>query len=395
MITGAHEVAAEAGANLVTRPLRQALAALTVVLGVGVLVATVSLTQSTRHQVLDRLDLLAATTVAIQGPLVDLSESATTLPWDSSDRVRNLTGVTSATLVSELASVHIVAAIPHRDAGLEARVWAGGPRLLESLGGTMLSGRMFDVGHDLRGQAVAVVGSALARRLNLDLTGSPQLIYLDEDPVLLIGILDHSERLSALTSGIIVPTGYARANLDLKKPERLVIDVAVGAADNVARVAPYALDPIHGADFVALRASDDAILRDEVASDFIGLGAAVASVAVTLSIGGIASASFFSVRERRSEIGLRRALGARRWHIATQFMAEASVVGAMGGLVGGAVGSALAVLLSINRGWTPVLDPRLVVVAAIAGWLAGVVGGFAPAAMAARISPIEALIDEA
>ena len=132
-------------------------------------------------------------------------------------------------------------------------------------------------------------------------------------------------------------------------------------------------------------------VRQGVESDLNALFLLLGAVALLVGGLGIANVTLLSVLERISEIGLRRALGAARRHIAVQFLVESVIVGFLGGLLGTAVGVILTVGVSWVRDWTPILDNRLAFGSPLLGAFIGLVAGTYPAWKASAIQPITAL----
>jgi putative ABC transport system permease protein len=128
-----------------------------------------------------------------------------------------------------------------------------------------------------------------------------------------------------------------------------------------------------------------------VGSDVSALFLAFAILAGVVGGLGIANVTLLSVMERTGEIGLRRALGARKRQIAGQFLTESGITGLIGGLVGAAGGILAVLVVSVIRSWTPVLDGTLALLAPLLGALIGLFAGAYPALKAAGIEPITAL----
>lgn len=139
------------------------------------------------------------------------------------------------------------------------------------------------------------------------------------------------------------------------------------------------------------RPSDALVARAKAESAlnslFLGLGA------ISLFVGtvGVANTMIVSVLERRSEIGLRRALGATRGHIRTQFFNEATLLSLIGGFVGIVAGAFATVIYATTKGWLVVIPSVAWAGGLGAALTIGVVAGLLPALRAARMSPTEAL----
>jgi putative ABC transport system permease protein len=114
---------------------------------------------------------------------------------------------------------------------------------------------------------------------------------------------------------------------------------------------------------------------------------------VALLVGGvgIANVMVISVLERRSEIGLRRALGATRRHVSVQFLSEALLLSGLGGLCGVALGAAITAAYDVARGWNVAVPVTGLVGGIVAALAIGAVAGLYPATRAARLAPTDAL----
>jgi putative ABC transport system permease protein len=131
--------------------------------------------------------------------------------------------------------------------------------------------------------------------------------------------------------------------------------------------------------------------RADASAAFQSLFLALGAVALFVGGIGIANVMIISVLERRNEIGLRRALGARRAHIAVQFVAEAAALAVSGGTAGAVLGALATTGYAAARHWTAVVPVPVLLAAVALALIVGVLAGLYPALRAARLAPAESL----
>ncbi|ADB36023.1 protein of unknown function DUF214 [Kribbella flavida DSM 17836] len=388
----------EALAGVAARPTRLVLTTLGTVLGIAALVATVGLGQTAAGQITQRFDLAAATRVVVQPDDKAEGEAATQLPWDAPARISRLNGVEGAGTYSRLEigddlvrSVAGLGGLGGQKSGYALPVLAGSAGLFDAVRSQLRTGRFFDAGHDSRGDRVVVLGKHAAEKLGINRVDAQPAVFIGDQAYTVIGILDAVSGRADLLDGVIMPNGAARTAYELESPDAVEIRTQVGAAQLIAGQAPVAIDPNNPS---ALKVDAPPLqggVRKGVESDLNALFLLLGAVALLVGGLGIANVTLLSVLERISEIGLRRALGAARRHVAGQFLVESVIVGFLGGLLGTAVGVLLTIGVSWSRDWTPILDTQLAIGSPLLGALIGLLAGTYPAWKASAIEPITAL----
>jgi putative ABC transport system permease protein len=137
--------------------------------------------------------------------------------------------------------------------------------------------------------------------------------------------------------------------------------------------------------------SNALVAQADAESALNGLFLSLGAVALLVRAVGVANIMIISVLERRSEIGLRRALGATRAHTRTQFLSEAILLGLLGGIVGDALGATATAIYAHTKHWASVIPTEAWVGGIAASLIIGAAAGLIPALRAARLSPTQAL----
>jgi ABC-type antimicrobial peptide transport system permease subunit len=388
----------EALSGLFARPGRMILTVLGVVIGLTALVATLGLTRTAGNRIISQFDRLAATELFISarpGRMTGIVDSKA-IPWDAPTRLRRLNGVAAAGTMSEVdVGNALVSSSPVKNplsqSALKLAVYAASPELFRAVKAALETGRLPDAGHSNRADRVAVLGSDAASRLGI--SGLKQLpaVSIGDHLYLVTGILRDVARKPELLGSVIIPEGTAQKFFGLAGPGTVVVETKIGAAYLIADQAPSALRPDDPRVLKVEVPQEPKRVRDEVQTDLDLMFLLLGGLSLFVGALGIANVTLVGVMERTGEIGLRRAIGATRGHVAAQFLLESALMGIIGGVIGASFGVLIVVAVAAYQVWTPVLDPLAPFLAPIVGGGIGLLSGTYPALRAARLEPAEAV----
>jgi putative ABC transport system permease protein len=379
--------------GLRTRRLRAALSALGVAIGVASMVAVLGISDSSKAGLLAQLNELGTNLLTVAPGQTFTGQNAQ-LPEAADGAVRGLGSVRSAAAVTSIG-----AATVRRNPFIESQetsgiaVEAADDNLLATLGGRVVAGRFLSAASERL--PLVVLGAVAARRLGIDrltVNGRPVQVYLGGSWLTVAGIIGPQPLAPEIERAALIgypiaarlfgTTRHATMLYVRADPERVVEASSLLAAT---------ADPQNPEQTQVSRPSDALQARADAQSTltavFLGLGA----VALLVGGVGIANVMVISVLERRPEIGLRRALGARAVHIGVQFLGESVLLSLCGGVAGIALGAAATAGYASAQGWILVV-PLLAVGGGVVLALAmGALAGLYPAVRAARLAPAEAL----
>ncbi len=369
------------------RRLRAMLSALGIALGIAALVAITGVSASSQAHLLERLDKLGSNLLTV-APGNGLDGKPTVLPPEAEKmlaRVGPVQQVTATTLTP--AKVFRTPYTPKdRDGGLQ--VVGARRNLLSALRGELESGRWLDRPSDKL--PTVVLGHDAAAALGLSTPGTR--VWIGDHWYAVLGILRPNALAPEMDRSALVSWSRAVHDLGSKGTASTVyLRTDPDKVSAVQNVVSATANPAAPQNVAVSRPSDLLKARGEAVSGLNSLIIALASVSLLVGGVGIANTMVVGVMERRGEIGLRRSLGGRTGQIATQFLIEAAVLGAAGGVAGAVIGAGGVFGYATWQGWPLVVPPTVLVTGPGVAMAVGVAAGLYPALRASRLAPTEAL----
>jgi putative ABC transport system permease protein len=384
------DLARVASVGLRTRKLRASLSALGVAIGVAAIVAVLGLSTSSQAGLLAEIDALGTNLLTVTNGQT-LAGGTAELPVAAPGMISRIGPVTA---VQDTGTVSGVSAyrsplIPAVNTnGLAVRAATLG--LPQAVATSVAQGSYLNAATAT--EPVAVLGAAAATRLGIDRIYPGERIWVGSQWFYLAGILKPAILAPEVDVSVLIGFQAARAYLGFDgHPSTIYVRALPDQVSAVYSVLAATANPESPSDVNLSRPSDALVARAKAKSAFNGLFLGLGAVALLVGAVGVANIMVISVLERRSEIGLRRALGATKGHIRIQFLAEATLLALAGGAAGVAAGAAATAIYATANHWAIVIPATAWAGGLAATLLIGVIAGLMPAIRAARMSPTRAL----
>ncbi|MDX6503458.1 MAG: putative transport system permease protein [Gaiellaceae bacterium] len=383
------DLARVASVGVRTRRLRATLSALGIAIGVAAIVAVLGLSASSQAGLLAEIDRLGTNLLTVTNGQSFFGDTAS-LPLAAPAMIARVGPVQEVSETgSTSASVFRTPLIPSVNTNALS-VQAASLELLPTVGASVARGRYLKAA--TAREPVVVLGATAAERLGIDRIYPGERIWLGGQWFYVAGILTPAVLAPEIDTSALVGFAAAKRYLGfdghattvyVRAEKRQVAAVQSVLAATANPEAPNEVDVSQPSATLEARAAAQGALNGL----FLGLGA------VSLLVGavGVANIMVISVLERRSEIGLRRALGATKGHIRAQFLAEAVLLSLLGGAAGVAGGALATAIYATTKHWAIVV-PTVAWTGGFGAALAiGAIAGLLPALRAARLAPTEAL----
>jgi putative ABC transport system permease protein len=237
-----------------------------------------------------------------------------------------------------------------------------------------------------------VLGANTARVLGVDRADGTAQLWLGQHWFSVIGILDPLQLAPELDRSALVGFPIAEQYLGADgSPVEIYVRTDPTSVNAVASVLAPTANPAAPQNVSVANPTDVLVARAAASVAFESLFVALGAVALVVGGVGIANVMVIAVLERRSEIGLRRAIGATKRHIGLQFVSESALLALIGGSAGAVVGGFVTTVYAAARHWYAVIPPAALITAVVAAVAVGAIGGLYPAVRATRLPPSDAL----
>jgi putative ABC transport system permease protein len=384
------DLARLAVAGLRTRKLRAALSALGIAIGVAAIVAVLGLSASSSAELNAEIAALGTNLLTVQNGQ-NFTGGTAELPTAAPAMISRLPGVYQVQDTGTIGNVNAYRSplIPSVDTNA-LTVAASTLGLPAAAGTSVAQGEFLNAATDR--EPVCVLGAAAAQRLGIDLVFAGERIWVGGIWLYVAGILKPDVLAPGIDSSVLVGFPFAARYLGFDgHPSTVYVKAVDSQVSTVDSLLATQANPENPSEVNVSQPSSALVAQADAKAAFNTLFLGLGAVALLVGAIGVANIMVISVLERRSEIGLRRALGATRAHIRIQFLSEAIVLALIGGAAGVATGALATAIYAHGKGWAIVIPAEAWAGGLAAALLIGSLAGLLPALRAARMPPTRAL----
>jgi putative ABC transport system permease protein len=384
------DLARLATVGLRTRKLRAGLSALGITIGVAAIVSVLGLSRSSQNGLLTEIAQLGTNLLTVQNGQA-IGGGTAELPTAAPAMIARLPGVTNVQDTGTVSNVNAYRSPLINPVNTNAlSVEAASPGLPAAAGSSIAQGSYLNAA--TARQPVAVLGAGAAAYLGIDGIWPGERIWVGTTWFYVTGILKPDTLAPEIDSSVLVGYPAAEAYLGFDgHPSTIYVKAATGQVTAVDNLLADQANPENPEEVQVSQPSAALTAQADAAGAFNGLFLGLGAVALLVGAVGVANIMVISVLERRSEIGLRRALGATRGQIRVQFLAEAVLLALLGGAAGVGAGALATAIYAHAKGWATVIPVQAWAGGLAAAVLIGGAAGLLPALKAARLSPTQAL----
>jgi putative ABC transport system permease protein len=383
-----------------TRRLRAALSALGIAIGVAAIVAVLGLSASSQAGLLAEIDRLGTNLLRVSNGQT-FSGANAPLPLTAPAMIGRIDSVTKVADTGDISNANVYRnpLIPPIDTNA-LTVLAAGLNVPEAVGTTIAQGSYLNAATAT--EPAVVLGAAAAQRLGIDRLYRGERLWLGGIWFYVMGILKPAVLAPEIDASVLIGFTAAERYLNYTSrdpngrvtvgtPTTVYVRAETDQVNTVHSKLAQAAKPQNPNEVNVSQPSAALTARADAKNAFNGLFLGLGAVALLVGAVGVANIMLISVLERRSEIGLRRALGATRGQIRTQFLSEAILLALGGGAVGIAIGTIATVVYANTKHWAVAIPTEAWAGGIAAAILTGAIAGLLPAIRAARLSPTDAL----
>jgi putative ABC transport system permease protein len=375
--------------GLRTRKLRSGLSALGIAIGVAAIVAVLGLSSSASAGLQNEISALGTNLLVVENGQ-NLAGQTVELPAAAPAMIAAVSGVTqvqeTGSVTGDVYTSPLIPGVDTNAIGIDAASLG----LLRAVAATVAQGSYLNAA--TAQEPACVLGAAAAGRLGIDRVYSGERIWADDMWCYVVGILNPAVLAPDIDSSVLVgfPAAGRYFGFD-GYPSTIYVRAQTSQVDAVHSLLAATAYPEDPSEVDVSQPSAALVAQADAQGAFDGLFLGLGAVALLVGAVGVANIMIISVLERRSEIGLRRALGATKGHIRVQFLAEAVLLAFIGGAVGVGAGALSTASYAATKHELVVIPAEAWVGGLAAALLIGALAGLVPAIRAARLSPTLAL----